>query len=236
MLSNDIKRVLYDMGADLCGIASIDRFDEAPQGFHPCDVLPACKSVVVFAKQFLSGPLYCNTTVPYTIIRNMLSDRLDKMSFQFCETMERNGIIAVPTGTIGPTECDTNTDRYRNIVSAKHCAVAAGLGRIGRNTLLITPEYGNMVWLCAVLLDTAFESDEILTGDPCPKGCSLCIDNCPVHALGEPEMKQTVCHVHAFGGENGGDWKIKCNKCRIICPSCFGSKNQHMKIKYNDTM
>jgi len=161
------------MGADLCGIASIDRFDQAPHGFHPCDVLPTCKSVVVFAKQFLSGSLYCNTTVPYTIIRNMLSDKLDKMSFQFCETMERNGIIAVPTGTIGPSEYDAKTDRFRNIVSAKHCAVAAGLGRIGRSTLLITPEYGNMVWLCAVLLDTDFEPGEILSGDPCPKGCSL---------------------------------------------------------------
>ena len=231
MLSSDIKQVLYDLGSDLCGIASIDRFNEAPRGFHPCDVLPSCKTVVVFAKQFLSGSLHCKTTIPYTIIRNMLSDKLDKMSYQFCETMESNGIIAVPTGTIGPTEYDAVTDRYRNIVSVKHCAVAAGLGRIGRNTLLVTPEYGNMVWLCAVLLDTTFEPDEMLLGDPCPEGCSLCIDNCPVHALGELEMKQIECHTFAFGCENGGDWRIKCNKCRTICPSCFGSKNQHMKIK-----
>ncbi|MCL2147220.1 MAG: hypothetical protein FWH52_05375, partial [Synergistaceae bacterium] len=124
---------------------------------------------------------------------------------------------------------DAGTGRYRNIVSAKHCAAAAGLGRIGRNTLLITPEYGNMVWLCAVLLDTVFEPDEMLLGDPCPKGCSLCIDSCPVSALGEPEMKQKVCLTHAFGSENGGEWKIKCNKCRTVCPSCFGSKNQHMR-------
>ncbi|MGL6199135.1 MAG: epoxyqueuosine reductase [Lachnospiraceae bacterium] len=229
MRSNDIKLISYDLGADLCGIASIDRFGEAPKGFHPCDVLPSCKSVVVFAKQFLSGPLHCSTTVPYTIIRNMLSDKLDKLSFQFCETLERNGIIAVPTGTIGPTEYDTATDRYRNIVSAKHCAVAAGLGRIGRNTLLITPEYGNMVWLCAVLLNTALEPDKMLLGNPCPAGCSICIDNCPVHALGEAKMKQTVCSAYAFGSENGGNWKIKCNKCRTVCPSCFGSKNSSIK-------
>lgn len=230
MLSGDIKHILYDMGADLCGIASIDRFDEAPQGFHPRDVLPTCKTVVVFAKQFLSGSLRCDTTVPYTIVRNILSDRLDKMSFQFCEIMERNGITAIPTGTAGPTEYDAKTGRIRNIVSAKHCAAAAGLGRIGRNTLLVTPEYGNMVWLCAVLLDTEFEPDEILTGAPCVKGCSLCVDNCPVNALGEPEMKQLACHSYAFGGVDGGDWKIKCNKCRIVCPSCFGTKNQAMKV------
>lgn len=229
MLSEDLKEILYDMGADLCGIASIDRFQDAPTGFHPCDVLPTCKSVVVFAKQFLSGPLKCNTTVPYTIIRNMLSEKLDHMSYQFCEIMERNNIIAIPTGTIGPTEYDPLTGRHRNIVSAKHCAVAAGLGRIGKNTLLITPEYGNMVWLCAVLLDANLEPDEPLTGDPCPKGCSLCIDHCPSHALGDPEMKQNVCYAYAFGSENGGEWKIKCNRCRTICPFCFGSKNKPQK-------
>jgi len=235
MVSSEVKQILYDMGADLCGIASIDRFNEAPDGFHPCDVLPSCKTVVVYAKQFLTGPLHCKSTVPYTIIRNMLSDILDKMSFEFCKIMEQNGIIAVPTGTIGPGEYDAKTDRSRNIVSAKHSAVAAGLGRIGRNTLLITPEYGNMVWLCAVLLDAAFEPDEMLTGDPCPKGCSLCIDNCPVQALGEPEMKQNICYDHAFGSENGGDWKIKCYKCRVICPFCLGSKNKHMKVSLTNT-
>ena len=190
MLSSDVKQILYNMGADLCGIASIDRFGEAPKGFHPCDVLPSCKSVVSFARQFLTSSLHCNTTVPYTIVRNMLSDELDKMSLKFCEAMEKKGIIAVPTGTIGPTEYDAETNRFRNIVSAKHCAAAAGLGRIGRNSLLITPEYGNMVWLCAVLLDTPFEADEMLSGYPCPEGCSLCIDNCPAQALGELEMKQ----------------------------------------------
>ena len=67
MFSDDVKQILFEMGADLCGFASIDRFNEAPKGFHPCDVLPSCKTVVVFAKQFPTGSLHCNTTVPYTI-------------------------------------------------------------------------------------------------------------------------------------------------------------------------
>ena len=37
----DIKQILFDMGADLCGIASVDRFGQAPAGFHPHDVLPS---------------------------------------------------------------------------------------------------------------------------------------------------------------------------------------------------
>jgi len=220
--AKEIKEMIMENGADLCGIASIDRFDEAPKGYHPCDVLPSCKSVVVFAKKFLNGTLQCKSTVPYTIVRNILSDKMDKMAVQICTELENQGITAIPTGTIGPTEFDESTGRFRNIVSAKHCAVKAGLGRIGKNTLLVIPKYGNMVWLSVILVDIDLEPDNVMEGSPCLDGCNLCVDNCPVKAVGEPELKQIDCWNYAYGGENGGDFKIKCFKCREICPNCLG--------------
>ena len=226
MESKEVKRILYNLGVDLCGIASINRFDDAPEGFHPCDVLPNCRSVVVIAKAFPAGTINCKTKVPYTITRNMLSDMLDKLAVQFSIEMERHGIVAVPTGTISHTQFDAKTDRYRNIVSAKHCAVAAGLGRIGRNTLVTTPEYGNMIWLSAILTNAELESDELLTGTPCPDNCSLCIDNCPVSALGNSEMDQRACYGYAFHTEEGQEFVFKCNKCRTICLNCLGTKNK----------
>jgi epoxyqueuosine reductase QueG len=143
--------------------------------------------------------------------------------------MEQNGILAVPTGTSSHTRQDPNTGRSRAIISAKHCAVAAGLGRIGKNTLLATPEYGNMVWLNAVLTDAMFDPDPMLSGDPCEDGCSLCVDNCPAQALGDPEMNQEACYAHAFHTEPGETFTFGCHTCRSICPNCFGSKNKHMR-------
>jgi epoxyqueuosine reductase len=230
MDSVEVKKRLYSLGADMCGIASIDRFGDAPEGFHPKDVLPACKSVIVFANRFLAGSLYCNTTIPYTIVRNILSDRMDKIAVQFCTDLEKEGIIAIPTGTNGPTEFDNNTDRYRNIVSAKHCAQLAGLGVIGKNTLLITPEFGNMVWLSVILTELELEADKMIENSFC-NNCDLCVGICPVQALGQPEMKQMTCWEYAFGGENGGDWKIKCYRCRDICPHRYGKVNCNMKRK-----
>lgn len=226
MQSSELKQLLYGLGADLCGIASIDRFNGAPEGFHPCDVLPQCKSVVVFAKAFPAGTIRCKSAVPYTITRNMLSDMLDKMSVQFCIELERNGMIGVPTGTISHSQFDAKTNRWRSIVSAKHCAVAAGLGRIGKNTLVVTPKYGNMVWLTAVLVDAILEPDEMLTGDPCPPDCNLCVDHCPVNALGQAEMAQLDCHDYAFHTETEEEFTFKCYQCRTICPNCLGSKNK----------
>jgi len=225
MDANEVKQILYGLGADLCGVAPIERFCEAPEGFHPLDVLPQCKSVVVIAKAFPAGTIHCKTTIPYTVTRNILSDVLDKISVHFCIEMERHGIVAVPTGTVSHTQYDIKTDRWRGCVSAKHCAVAAGLGRIGRNTLVTTPEYGNMVWLSAILTDASLEPDELLTDNPCPVGCSLCIDNCPVSALGNREMNQQDCRAYAFS-KPGEEFLIKCYKCRTICPNCLGDKNK----------
>lgn len=161
MDSQQIKQRLMRMGADLVGIAGINRFDGAPEGFHPADAMPGCRSAIVFAKRFLRASLDCSTTVPYTIVRNLLSSKLDDMAVCFCTELEEAGIAAVPAGTIGSTLLDKRTERFRNIVSAKHCAQAAGLGTIGKNTLLITPQFGNMVWLNVILTDAALQADPL---------------------------------------------------------------------------
>ncbi len=230
--SQDIKKMIIRQGADLCGIASVDRFGSAPEGFHPSDVLPSCKSVIVFAKKFLNGTLKCNSTVPYTIIRNILSDKMDKMAVEICYQLEAQGILAVPTGTNGPTEFDVPAGRFRNIVSAKHCAVQAGLGSIGKNTLLVTPQYGNMVWLSVILTDADLEADNIFEENLCPEECTLCMDVCPVNAVGNPELAQLNCWNYAFGGVNGGEFKIRCFKCREICPNCLGTTRSAANCHY----
>jgi len=219
MDSKTIKQILFDLGADICGIASVDRFTESPEGFHPLDTLPSCKSVIVFGKKFLKGTLECKNTIPYTIIRNMLSDILDKIALEFCYKMGDNNIIAVPTGTIGPTLLDKKTGRVRNIISVKHAAALAGLGYIGKNSLLINPEYGNMVWLSAVLADMELEPDKIIN-EKCPESCNICIENCPVNAIKKdsPEIDQAACYKYAFKVNEGENFYFKCHKCRTMCP------------------
>ena len=228
MTTKDAKNIVFGVGADLCGIANVDRFMDAPQGFHPQDVLPSARSVIVFAKEFLASTLQSHSTIPYTIVRNLLSSEMDYMSVAICTQLSKEGIIALPTGTIGPSEYDTRTGRHRNIISAKHSAVLAGLGRIGRNTLLITPEYGNMVWICAIVCDAQLESDPLLKPYPCPEGCRLCRDACPVGALESEEMDQMACWQHAFGKVGEGDWRIRCFRCRAACPLCIGDKNRSL--------
>ncbi len=223
MDSAEIKSLLRELGADLCGIASVDRFDDAPAGFHPRDVLPECKSVISFACRFPAGALKCRTPVVYTQIRNTITARMDAIALELCIRLDRAHITAVPIPT-NDSIWDNRTNRFRSIVSQKHAAQAAGLGVIGRHSLLITRELGSMVWLGCVLTELELEPDPL--AEPICDGCGKCVDICPVHALDDPEMAQQKCWDHAFGDDpEHGNWCISCHACRDVCPYNLGTDN-----------
>ena len=217
------KEIMFALGADLCGIASIDRFAEAPKGYHPLDVLPACKSVISFGCRFPVGTLACKSHIPYTRVRNSITPKMDSMALDFCIEMEKHNVVCVPIPT-NESQWDKNTHRWRSIVSQKHAAQAAGLGAIGRHSLLITPEYGSMIWLGAVLCEQELEADE-MKENICDN-CGLCVNTCPVNDLENSELKQQDCWEFAFGDDEEKQiWRISCHKCRDICPYNFGSEN-----------
>ena len=221
--SKKVKEIMLSLGADLCGIASIDRFDDAPEGFHPLDVLPSCKSVISFGCRFPVGTLLCKSPTPYTRVRNSITPKMDAIALDFCIEMEKHGVVCVPIPT-NESEWDSNTGRWRSIVSQKHAAQAAGLGTIGRHSLLITPEFGSMVWLGAILCTEELEADE-LKENIC-NNCNLCVEACPVNALENTELNQQACWDYAFGDDEERQmWRISCHKCRDICPHNLGVKN-----------
>lgn len=224
MDSLKIKEIAKELGADLCGIAPVERFTDAPAGFHPCDVLPECKSVIVIAKKFLNSTLFANSTIPYSVVRNELSSKLNQMVISLAEILEKKGFIAIPVSTLGPVEYDALEDRWRGVISLKHAAVYAGLGKMGKNSLLINDKYGNMLWLSAVLVSQELQPDDIAEYQPCPQECRLCIESCPVNALDENPMNQKKCYIHAFKN-TGEEMRITCFNCRKICPNALKLKN-----------
>ena len=221
--NQEIKEIAYSLGADLCGIACMDRFENAPTGFHPLDVFPNCKSVISFAVRFPIGALKCESAVPYTRIRNSLTSKMDAIALNLCIELEKRGIVSVPIPT-NESIWDEKTNRWRSIISQKHAAQAAGIGTIGRHSLLITKQFGSMVWLGSVLCDAEMEPDELME-DICIQ-CNKCVQACPVHALENETMNQAACWDHAFGDDEATKaWVISCHKCRDSCPYNFGTEN-----------
>lgn len=111
------------------------------------------------------------------------------------------------------------------MISMKHAAVLAGLGTLGKNTLLLNEEYGNLLTLGAVLTDLDLESDppaKSIQAD----GCSLCIQNCPSQALNGYCADQAKCRPNTYGTNTRGFNVVNCNKCRTVCPMQFGKGKQ----------
>ncbi|MCP4154303.1 MAG: epoxyqueuosine reductase [bacterium] len=220
--SQKVKQIARELGADLCGIASVDAFENAPEGFHPTDVLPGSKSVVVLACRFLKSTLTARSTIPYTDVRDALSHKMDHLAIELCYRLEDEGCTAVSINAIGPNEFDEKTNRSRGIISLKHAAELAGLGTIGKNTLLVNDIYGNMIWLSAVVLHETLEADPVASYSGCIPNCRICLDACPIQALDGISIDQKACWEYAFGTKGRGGWRISCYKCRQICPNCLG--------------
>ncbi|NMA07013.1 MAG: epoxyqueuosine reductase [Ruminococcaceae bacterium] len=217
MDKEELRNKIKKLGVDLCGFGSVERMNSAPEGFRPRDVLPESKTVISFAIASPFGALKSTSPHPYTRIRNSISDKLNSISLDVCLLLEKEGYLAIPI----PIEnvFDEKTGRFRSIISIKHAAQAAGIGTIGRNSLLITPEYGSLVWLGAVLTDADIESDPLL--DELCRSCDLCVKACPVNALEKEELDQKKCSSYC-SGEVGGKWAIICHACRDVCPKLLG--------------
>lgn len=218
MDSNYIKEIAYSLGADVCGISSIKRFDDAPKGFHPLDVYSETKSVIVFGKKFSASLFEANTNVPYTFVKNKSVELLDDISIKLALTIDSEGYKAIPIPSDEPYEYWDSENRHgRGILSLKHLAQAAGIGCIGKNTLLVNKTYGNRLYLGAVISNVELTEDDLIDNF-CPENCNICIKACPQEALDGITINQKKCREKCATATPGGGVIYSCNICRKVCP------------------
>ncbi|RPI30120.1 MAG: epoxyqueuosine reductase, partial [Actinomycetota bacterium] len=93
----------------------------------------------------------------------------------------------------------------------KDAAVGAGLGRIGKNNLVITPEYGPRIRWRGLLLDRPAKATGPIDFDPCD-GCEQpCRKACPVKAFDRTVYLSEELGQSALPGLNGTYDRVTCN-------------------------
>ncbi|MEW6555360.1 MAG: epoxyqueuosine reductase [Actinomycetota bacterium] len=219
------KGVLLGLGADLCGIAPAERFADAPAGFHPRDIFRDCSSVVVFARRLPAGVLDADSCVPYTRANEQAVSEVDSITFNAALKLEDLGARCVVVPSDDPYEhWEPERMHGRGILSMRHAGMLAGLGVLGRNTLLINESYGNMVQIGALLVDLELEGDPIAGYEGCRPDCDLCIYACPAGALDGETADQAKCRPASMVVSARGFLLKKCYACRAACPHALGLK------------
>lgn len=113
---------------------------------------------------------------------DIINARLDQITSRLASVLQRWRHAAYPVAASKRVD----DDRICAVFSHKLAANLAGLGWIGKNCLLITPDMGPRVRWATVLTDAPLEA----TGRPMPESCgdcSECVDICPTKAFtGQP--------------------------------------------------
>lgn len=228
MTAIEIKTTASELGADICGIAPIDRFHSAPKGFHPSDIYRECQSVLVFAKKLPSESLFASSCIPYTYINQVITEEVDRLTLALSRKLDDFAIKNVPIPSDDPSEYwEPERSHARAILSLRHAGHLAGLGVIGKNTLLIHEKLGNMMQIGALLLNAKLEGDPIASYVACKLDCHLCIHACPQSALDGTTVNQQACRPLSNYRDERGFLLKKCWECRKVCPSHSGLKNVH---------
>ncbi len=112
-------------------------------------------------------------------------------------------------------------------VMDKAWAAKAGLGWVGKHTLLLSKQKGSFFFVAELILDLELEYDTPVT-DHCGS-CTACIDACPTNAIVEPykvngskcisyftiELKEELPQEMKGKFE---DWAFGCDICQDVCP------------------
>jgi|TARA_B100000959_G_scaffold280962_1_gene343893 epoxyqueuosine reductase QueG len=200
MKAFQVKEIAKHHGADLVGIASTSVLNQFPPDPNwaqtPERITTDAKSVIVIAKRIPVAGFRCSDQAPYHYMDVMVLRRLDKIGWKIVESLEKEGYPSIVSAS-NSTSWDLKRGTYGHL-SMRHLAVEAGLGTLGLNLNLITPEFGPRIYLGAVLTDLKLEADQPMIEKVCiGESCSRCLYACPSDSVLHFAINKRTCSPHA---------------------------------------
>lgn len=257
-LSSEIKKYAHHLGFSACGFCRAEsigcesehlqswldkgyagNMDYLHRNFEKrCDptiLVEGAKTVISVALNYYPAWKQSETAPQFAYYaygkdyHDVMKEKLQQL-FNYIETL-------VPSLS-GRVFCDTAP------VMERYWAAKAGIGFIGKNTLLIIPKMGSFFFLGELILDLELEYDKPLVVD-CGR-CTRCLDACPTNALKKPYLLDGSRCISYQTIENKGDIapEIKpklsnrvygCDICQQVCPwNRYAKAHQIEEFKISD--
>ena len=226
-LTQELKSLLRSKGADLVGAGDME-------GVKGCTYKTGVAVAAALPRKIVLD-LQNAPTREYYEAYHSLNQKLNGIVLAGEDFLKRKGFAAFAQTT---DRVRTNAHRMTEIPH-KTVATRAGLGWIGKNCLLVTPQYGPAVRLSSLLTDAPLECGEAVTHSRCG-ACRRCVEQCPAGALAgalwEPGLpREAIVDIEAcrkkqieIMKEHTGIETDLCGKCFAVC---IYTQNYLKKVK-----
>ncbi len=245
-----IKQAAVEAGFDLCGICRVRNFDaekkffegwlergcdagleylrrNVDKRFSPAALMPGARAVV------MCGVVYKNdTSLGYGTAQGVPKVASYARSADYHTSIKE--MLYDAAARLGLREEGV---RFRAFVDTaplleKRLAVEAGLGFIGRNTLLVSPVAGSFLLLGELVVDAEADVYDAPYQGPGCGACRRCVERCPAGALTEAGLDARRCisrltvephpeQVPALKDRSAvctAGWIFGCDECQSVCP------------------
>jgi len=209
-----LKSYVSDRGADLFGVAETAKIKDYidPELKDEVSTLPHAVSIGIRLMRSVLNAIVNRPNQIYKTHYRQVNALLDYITEVTAGFIQRRGYNAIPIAA----SFVIDWKKQNSHISHRHVAIEAGLGFLGRNNLLIHPEYGAGVRLATVLTDMPLKTDSPVSDD-CGN-CSACIIACPAEAISENNFDFDKCYeqVKKFAKENNYNLYL-CGLCVKAC-------------------
>ena len=211
-------------------MAYMAREDAVRRRLDPREALPGCRTLIVVSLLYGSEPAGskpASATAPSADRRLPVIARYARGRDYHDVFEERLDALSAAIGDLAPGARTKRYVDYGPVLERDH-AQRAGLGWIGRNTMLLHPDFGSYFMLGELLTDLEIEPDPPFVHDRCGT-CRRCIDACPTDAILEGRLLDArLCISYLTIELRGsipetlrpaiGNRVFGCDICQEVCP------------------
>jgi len=183
----------------------------------PADYLPGAKSVIVIGVRLLDAsidsvgkPGAHKAAHFHTSVHGRSHTALRDTATKIARLLNAAGHRVAPAQDLCGLASQV-VDGGDDLTASRFAAVAAGLGEIGSNGLVLTPEFGPRQRFFCLVTDAELPCDDVYSGPALCTNCKECVSACPMTAL-EGDEKHTL--------EIGGQTFSWSKRDRLRCDWC----------------